>query len=154
MKKGFTLIELLVVVLIIGILAAVGLPQYEMAVEKSRAAKAIAAARTIKNAEEVYYMANGIYTDDMNDLDVEVGEIEGFLMYLVPSASNAESKVQFDRQSTEFPYDIIFGFDYRTSNKGIAYCAAPVSSAKANRLCAGYGDMFLEDSNYKRYRLN
>ncbi len=68
---GFTLIELLVVVLIIGILAAVALPKYEMAVEKSRAAEGISLARSIALANQAYYMANGSWSDDINDLDLE-----------------------------------------------------------------------------------
>ncbi len=67
---AFTLIELLVVVLIIGILAAVALPQYQKAVEKSRAVQALAILQTFAQAEEAYYLANGKYTARFNDLDV------------------------------------------------------------------------------------
>ena len=51
MPKAFTLIELLVVVLIIGILAAIALPQYTKAVEKSRASEALI---MLKNAHDMY----------------------------------------------------------------------------------------------------
>ncbi len=69
-NAGFTLIELLVVVLIIGILSAVALPQYEMAVEKARFTQAVSAQRALINAEQIYFMANGSYTSKLEDLDI------------------------------------------------------------------------------------
>ena len=72
---GFTLIELLVVVLIIGILAAVALPEYTKAVEKSRAAEAKTLLRSFVQAQKMYKLANTQYTSDLTELDLQMPNI-------------------------------------------------------------------------------
>ncbi len=64
-KRGFTLIELLVVVLIIGILAAVAVPQYQKAVEKARAAEAITVLNTLQKAVDLYVLEHGLSEDEI-----------------------------------------------------------------------------------------
>lgn len=69
-RAGFTLIELLVVVLIIGILAAIAVPQYFKVVEKGRFSEATSCFSTLKGAQERYYLKYNTYTNSTAQLDV------------------------------------------------------------------------------------
>ena len=76
-NQGFTLIELLVVVLVIGILSAVALPQYQTAVERSRATEALTQMSAVRSAMERFHSQHETWPTTFNQLDIDIPAEEG-----------------------------------------------------------------------------
>ena len=72
LKLGFTLLELLVVVIIIGILAAIALPQYKKSVTKSKFSTLKFLTKAIVRSQEVNYLTHGEYATKFEDLDIDM----------------------------------------------------------------------------------
>jgi prepilin-type N-terminal cleavage/methylation domain-containing protein len=70
--KGFTLVELAVVIVIIGVLAAFGVPRFLRSVERSKAAEAFAYLSAVQSAQERYLAQNGTYATDVTTLDFQM----------------------------------------------------------------------------------
>ncbi len=71
-NKGFTLIELLVVVLIIGILAAIAVPEYQKSVLNSRLSQYLVYMDALRKGADVYYLTHNTTPYDTRDIDVSI----------------------------------------------------------------------------------
>jgi type IV pilus assembly protein PilA len=72
-KEGFTLIELMIVIAIIGILAAIAIPQFSAYRQRSYNSSAQSDIRNIATAQEAYYVDNSRYTSGSGGLTPTYG---------------------------------------------------------------------------------
>jgi len=141
MKQGFTLIELLVVVLIIGILSAVALPQYQKAVEKSRSAEAMSNGRVLLDAVNRALDLNPNLTPSRFDLDVKIsgGEWTGATVYKTKDFSYTLSRTQVmaTRDLGGDGYQLVL-FTNASADAGSRRCVPLGSGEEGRGLCKSF----------------
>ena len=79
-RGAFSLVELSVVVIMVGVLAAFGVPRLIRSVEKSRAAEAFKYLTSVRDAQERHSMRNGEYAADINQLDFRQADPTYFVL--------------------------------------------------------------------------
>ena len=171
-NKAFTLVELLVVILIIGILAAIAVPQYQKAVMKANLHKGIPLVESLYQAQQAYALTHGDFATDIDALDITI-----------PKDSSCEKKHNENTSQYNCPFGT-FGLnsgkyailyldpngnyvyihylrDYTsyyniTLEKGKRYCWAKPANKIANEVCQSMGGTYVGSyaSNWNYYELN
>ena len=153
-KIGFTLIEMLVVVLIIGILAAVALPQYQQVVDRSRFATLMEITKAIASANERYYMVHDIYSTNFNDLDVDIQASSinstGSLVYFDWGRCHLNTQQQVQcLNDTQLQNKFIVHYHFGThgvyQNKILCAAITIVENSRFDRVCQSVGHYLKQD---------
>ena len=97
-EKGFTLIELMIVIAIIGILAAIAIPQFSAYRTRSYNASANADLRNLATAQEAYYVDKQTYAANA-DMTLLVNEYGAITSKGVTMTINSSSATFYNMQS-------------------------------------------------------
>jgi type IV pilus assembly protein PilA len=136
-RKGFTLVELAVVVVIIGVLAAFGVPRFLQSVERSKASEAIAYCSAVRTAQERYLARQGTYADQISKLDIQMPAPKYFTVGSIAAGSTSSLENSWTVTLTRAgasagygAYTVVFtdqGFD--TTNSTIVDAVNPLAGS-------------------------
>ena len=112
-RKGFTLVELAVVIVIIGVLAAFGVPRFLQSVERTKASEAFAFLSAVRGAQERYVAKEGFYATKLKNLDIN----QSTLKYFKDKTGSADVTGETSVVTTKFAAGADGGDDTGTSGK-------------------------------------
>ncbi len=146
-KQAFTLIEMLVVVLVIGILAAIALPQYQKAVLKSRYSSLMPIGKAVAQGNELYYMEHGSYASVPTQLDIAGQSAKypnGTQVSLSPITDTALSYVLVTNDGVPNARYLVYQ-KHSPNYAGTTMCEA--GNTRANELCQALGGESLPENS-------
>ena len=111
-KKGFTLIELMIVVAIIGILAAIAIPQFASYRQRAQDSAAKSALKNLATAQEDYYQQHDIYVNAGEEANLSFTPETSLTFAVINGDSDSWSATAQHNSSTN-------QFTYSSSNGGL-----------------------------------
>jgi type IV pilus assembly protein PilA len=122
-RKAFTLVELAVVIVIIGVLAAFGVPKFLQSVEKSKAAESFNYLSAIQSSQERYLAQNGVYASAISSLDVTLPNPQYFTVGSVTPTTSSTGTPDWTltltrNANSSYAYTVVWtsnGFDTTNS---------------------------------------
>ena len=163
MNRGFTLVELLVVVLIVGILTAIGLPQYQKAVSKALMAEAVSGIATLERAEQACVLANKRVNNtnctSMDNLDVKLANSNNWaygvnnstsgcyfagISYRVPQVCAYDPSASGSLSNSDVPW--LSSAKYSSSGPWQRHCH--YANAAQKSICDGLQQFGFSSTNY------